>query len=78
MLRISRSENFRRSLPWKRIEPAIFAGGSGTSRKIDMAVTDFPSPHDPSQTGKKLTGICHPPRSITEVIARDLCLTVTG
>src|SRR5262249_39965676 len=48
MPRISRSEHFSSSSPWKRIEPAIFAGGSGTRRRIDIAVTDFPQPLSPT------------------------------
>src|SRR5882724_6908951 len=48
MSRISRSDNCRRSLPWKRTEPAILPGGSGMSRISDIAVTDLPQPDSPT------------------------------
>src|SRR5882757_2397147 len=48
MLRISRSESCKSSLPWKRIEPAILPGGCGMSCRIDIAVTDLPQPLSPT------------------------------
>src|SRR3977135_683433 len=48
ILRISRSEQVSSSLPWRRTEPAILPGGSGISRRIDMAVTDLPQPLSPT------------------------------
>src|SRR3954447_21997180 len=48
MARISASESVSRSLPWKRIEPAILPGGSGISRISDIEVTDFPQPDSPT------------------------------
>src|SRR4051812_26809261 len=48
MARISRSESCSRSLPAKRIAPAILPGGSGISRISDMEVTDLPQPDSPT------------------------------
>ena len=48
MARISRSDSFSRSLPSKRMLPAILPGGSGISRRMDMAVTDLPQPDSPT------------------------------
>src|SRR5215216_2199787 len=48
MSRIARSESFSRSVPPKRMEPAILPGGSGTSRRMEFAVTDFPQPLSPT------------------------------
>src|SRR3954466_13471843 len=48
MARISRSESCSRSLPWKRIEPAILPGGSAISRISDIEVTDLPQPDSPT------------------------------
>ena len=35
-------------MPSKRIAPAILPGGSGISRRIDIAVTDLPQPVSPT------------------------------
>src|SRR3954451_6829183 len=48
MSRIAASASFNRSVPRKRIEPAIFPGGSGISRRIEFAVTDLPQPLSPT------------------------------
>src|SRR4051794_39887897 len=46
--RIAASSSFNRSIPRKRIEPAILPGGSGTSRRMELAVTDLPQPLSPT------------------------------
>ena len=46
--RISRSEHSSRFFPFSRIAPAILPGGSGISRRMDMAVTDLPQPDSPT------------------------------
>src|ERR1700749_534603 len=48
MFRISSSGTSRRLRPSNRIAPAIFPGGSGISRRIDIAVTDLPQPDSPT------------------------------
>src|SRR5437899_11080169 len=48
MARISRSDICSRSLPAKRIVPAILPGGSGISRISDIEVTDLPQPDSPT------------------------------
>src|SRR3954466_3512528 len=46
--RISRSDICSRSLPAKRMLPAILPGGSGISRISDIEVTDLPQPDSPT------------------------------
>src|SRR6478609_6584058 len=46
--RISRSDICSRSLPAKRMLPAILPGGSGISRISDIEVTDLPHPDSPT------------------------------
>ena len=48
ILRIAGSSSVSRSVPWKRIEPAIRPGGSGIRRRIELAVTDLPQPLSPT------------------------------
>src|SRR5438105_6739355 len=48
MARISRSDICSRSLPAKRMVPAILPGGSGISRISDIEVTDLPQPDSPT------------------------------
>src|SRR3954452_2976430 len=46
--RISRSDICSKSLPAKRMLPAILPGGSGISRISDIEVTDLPQPDSPT------------------------------
>jgi hypothetical protein len=48
MSRMARSGSFNKSVPWKRIDPAMRPGGSGISRRIELAVTDLPQPLSPT------------------------------
>src|SRR5215475_6530674 len=48
ILRISRSGSVSRLRPCRRIDPAILPGGCAISRRIDIAVTDFPQPLSPT------------------------------
>ena len=48
ILRMAGSLSLRRSRPSKRIAPAILPGGCGTSRIMEVAVTDFPQPLSPT------------------------------
>jgi len=48
MARISTSDRARRSRSSNRIRPAILPGGSWTSRRIDIDVTDLPQPLSPT------------------------------
>jgi len=45
---MARSDSFNKSMPWKRIVPAMRPGGSGISRRIELAVTDLPQPLSPT------------------------------